>query len=103
MLYYFIPYGRLQELLAAGGPDFTRGIGELVKGEKLVELRCPFCGEFFIAAFRPGSLDKPCPACRASMAEEGGEADGRRRGGGRGSSGREEEKAAKTGAPERPR
>ncbi|NPV58364.1 MAG: hypothetical protein HPY75_01725 [Actinobacteria bacterium] len=68
MLYYYIPYSRLQGLLQGGGPEFTHCLRELAEGEKMVELKCSHCGEFFITHYRPGSLGKPCPYCREKMA-----------------------------------
>lgn len=68
MLYYYIPYSRLQGLLQEEGPEFERCLRELVEGEKMVELKCPHCGGFFITHYRPGSLGKPCPSCREEIA-----------------------------------
>ncbi len=71
MLYYFIPYTRLQELLTGAGQELVREIRALVDGETLVELRCPLCEGFYIGRYLPGSLDKPCPSCRLKLAHDG--------------------------------
>lgn len=76
ILYHFIPYARLQEALSGSGRELEKEIRALIEKEALVELKCPLCGGLHIQRFIPGSLDKPCPSCRLSIARDGDEPSG---------------------------